>query len=126
MTLGERALRIVLPPTDRRHVLGELDELRALRASREGPGEAERWRRRQVWLFVLRALPTFWWRRPFSGLLQYMANRDGGSKPLDTLRSDVRFGARAFMRRPGFALAVVAILGFVFFNVAKRRFADEV
>jgi predicted permease len=110
MTLGEKALRIVLPPTDRRHVLDELEELRALRAARTTPDEADRWRRRQVWLFVVRALPTFWWRRPFCGFLQYMANRDGGTRPLDTLLGDIRFGARAFIRRPGFALAVVGIL----------------
>ncbi len=109
--LGERLLRLVLPPTDRKHILDELDELHLLQASKVGEAAAEKWRRKQIWGFVIKALPTFWWRRPLSGILQAMAQRDGKLSAVDTLRQDLRFAFRSFRRRPGFNLAAILILG---------------
>jgi predicted permease len=110
-TLGERLLRVVLPPDDRRHVLDELEELYRLHRERVGPEEAEAWRRRQLWIFVLKALPTFWWKRPLAGWLGLFSNRDGHPGSFDILRQDLRFAYRSFLRRPGFVLAAVLILG---------------
>ena len=110
-TLGEALLKVVLPASDRRHVLDELDEL--CRMQRKGLGQegAERWRRRQIWIFVLKALPTFWWKRPLSGFLGRLSNRDGRLGLFDVLRQDLRFAYRSFLRRPGFVLTAVLILG---------------
>ena len=110
-SISERLLQIVLPLSDRKHVLDELGELAELQAGKLGDHGAERWRRRQVWAFVFKALPTFWWRRPFSGFLRIMAERDGRLGFWDTLRQDLRFAFRSFRRRPGFSLAAVLILG---------------
>lgn len=110
-TLGEYFLALVLPPTDRRHVQDELDELYEVQVRRKGEAGARRWRRRQVWRFVVRALPTFWWRRPLSGFLALMANRDGTLGVGDTARQDLRFAFRSFRRKPGFSLIVITILG---------------
>lgn len=109
--LGERALRLVLPRSDRRHILDEVDELHRIKAAKEGRRVADRWRSRQIWMFVLRALPTFWWRRPLRGYLRVMSQRDGRLGVLDVLVQDLRFAWRAFLRRPGFAVAAVLILG---------------
>ena len=109
--LSEWALRVVLPRSDRQHILDELDELHRMRTARHGREAADRWRERQIWSFVLRALPTFWWRRPLRGYLRVMAQRDRRLSALDILRQDLRFAWRAFLRRPGFALAAIVILG---------------
>jgi putative ABC transport system permease protein len=109
--LGERLLKLVLPPTDRRHILDELDELHLLQASRVGKAAADQWRHKQIWGFVFRALPTFWWRRPLSGFLRTVVHRDGRLSALDTLRQDLGFAVRSFRRRPGFSLAAILILG---------------
>jgi len=110
-SLGERLLKIVLPRSDRKHILDELDELQEHRALKVGKAAADRWRRKQIWSFVVKALPTFWWRRPLSGFLRVMAERDGKLGFWDTLRQDLRFAARSFRRKPGFALAAILILG---------------
>ena len=108
---GELLLKIVLPRADRRHILDELDELHQIQVQKVGEKAAGRWRQKQVWTFVFRALPTFWWRRPLSGFLHAMALRDGRLGFWDTLRQDIRFAARSFRRKPGFALAAILILG---------------
>jgi putative ABC transport system permease protein len=110
-SLGERLLKIVLPRSDRKHILDELDELYQIQLQKVGEKAAERWRRRQIWSFVVKALPTFWWRRPLSGFLRVMAERDGKLGFWDPLRQDLRFAARSFRRKPGFALAAILILG---------------
>jgi hypothetical protein len=110
-SLSEGLLRLVLPPTDRKHILDELDELSELKVRKMGEDAAVRWRQRQIWGFVFKALPTFWWRRPVSGFLQLMANRDGRLGFWDNLRQDLRFAFRSFRRKPGFALAAILILG---------------
>ena len=110
-SLAEMILRIVVPPEDRRHILDELDELCELRAESDGGEEAERWRRRQIWGFIARALPVFWWKRPLSGVLGLMTNRDGRLSTLELLRQDLRFAFRSFLKRPGFAVAAILILG---------------
>ncbi len=108
---GEWCLKAVLPRSDRQHILDELDELHELQVLKVGEVAADRWRRRQIWTFVFRALPTFWWRRPLSGFLRAMAQRDGKVSFWDTLRQDLRFAFRSFKRRPGFSLAAILILG---------------
>ena len=47
-------LGVLLPPTDRGHVLAELDELHELRGRRVGREEADLWYRRQARRFTLR------------------------------------------------------------------------
>jgi putative ABC transport system permease protein len=110
-SLSERLFTIVLPPSDRKHILDELEELYQVQLQKVGEKAAEGWRRKQIWSFVVRALPTFWWRRPLSGFLRVMAQRDGRLSFWDTLGQDLRFAFRSFRRKPGFALAAILILG---------------
>ncbi len=110
-SLPESILAWVVPQEDRRHIVDELDELVEIRARRMGPEGAERWRRRQVWGFVLRALPVFWWKRPLMGFLGLISNRDGRLSGLEIIRQDLRFAIRSFRKRPAFTLAAVLILG---------------
>jgi predicted permease len=91
--------------------LDELGELAEMQAERLGTDGAERWRRRQIWTFVFKALPTFWWRRPLSGFIRIMAERDGKLGFWDVLGQDVRFALRSLRRRPGFSWAAILILG---------------
>lgn len=109
--LSELFLALVLPRSDYRHVLAELEELHTIQVQERGREAADRWRRRQVWGFVFRALPTFWWKRPLRGLVGNPGGADGKITPFDVLRQDLRFAFRSFVRRPGFALAAIIILG---------------
>jgi len=109
--LGQSLLGIVLPPSDRGHILDELDELHELKVLKVGAAEANRWRRRQIWGFVFKALPTFWWRRPLSGFLRIMAEREGKLGFWEILRQDLHFAFRSFRGKPGFSLAAILILG---------------
>jgi putative ABC transport system permease protein len=109
--LAEWILRIVVPKEDRRHILDELDEMYQAKVGSVGGKKAESWRRKQIWGFILRALPVFWWKRPLTGFLGLMSNRDGRLGTLDILRQDLRFAFRSFLKRPAFALAAILILG---------------
>jgi len=110
-SLQEWLLRVVVPPDDRRHILHELDELHDLKALKLGGPAARRWRRRKLWGFVIRALPVFWWKRPLSGFLGILSNRDGRLGALDLLRQDLQFAFRSFLRKPAFTTAAILILG---------------
>ena len=109
-SLPELLLTAVLPAEDGRHVLDELGEVAEARARKTGPVEAERWRRRQIWGFVLRALPVFWWKRPLRGFLGLLSNRDGRLGAVDRIRQDLRFALRSLRKRPTFTAAAVLIL----------------
>jgi putative ABC transport system permease protein len=110
-SLAEQVLRVVVPPEDRRHILDELDELYEAKAAKLGAEEALRWRRRQIWRFVARALPVFWWKRPLTGAMGLMSNRDGRLSSMDLVRQDLRFAFRSFVKKPGLAVSAVLILG---------------
>ena len=110
-TLAEWLLRIVVPAGDRRHILDELEELHQLKALKLGGPAANRWRRRKLWGFAIRALPVFWWKRPLSGFLGLLSNRDGRLGSVDLLRQDLRFALRSFVRKPAFTTAAILILG---------------
>ena len=110
-SLAEQVLRVVVPPEDRRHILDELDELYEVKAARLGAEEALRWRQKQIWRFVARALPVFWWKRPLAGAMGLMSNRDGRLSSADLLRQDLKFAFRSFLKKPGLAVSAVLILG---------------
>ncbi len=109
--ISEWVLGLVVPREDRRHVLDELRELAEAQASKLGPDAAERWRRRQIWGFVARALPVFWWKRPLRGVLGLMSNRDGRLSGQELFRQDLRFALRSFRKKPIFSVTAILILG---------------
>ena len=80
--LAEWVLKIVVPPEDRRHILDELDELYQVKVGKAGREEADAWRKKQIWGFVLKALPVFWWKRPLSGFLGLLSNRKRNAREL--------------------------------------------
>jgi len=88
-----------------------MEELHQLKALKVGGPAASRWRRRKLWGFVIRALPVFWWKRPLSGFLGLLSNRDGRLGSVDLLRQDLRFALRSFLRKPAFTTAAILILG---------------
>ena len=110
--LGERLLRVVLPPTDRQHILDELDELHRSQdvESRAKPplngGAGNRSGASSSRLF-----PPSGGGDLFPGFSRPWPNETGSWALWDTLRQDLRFAFRSFRRRPGFSLAAILILG---------------
>jgi hypothetical protein len=84
-----RILRLVLPRSDRRHVLNELGELYECRVRSQGREAADRWYRRQVRTFVLRVLlPGGRWRRASKDPGENRERRKTGNR-LDVLWQDI-------------------------------------
>ncbi len=110
-TAAARILRLVLPLTDRRHVLDELEELYELRVQSQGQEAANRWYRRQVRTFALRVLlPGRGRRRAPKGPEEHWRQRKRRNR-LDVLWQDLCFALRTIRRWPGFTVMIVLILG---------------
>ncbi len=102
-----RILRLVLPRSDRRHVLNELGELYECRVRSQGREAADRWYRRQVRTFVLRVLlPGGRWRRASKDPGENRERRKTGNR-LDVLWQDIRLAIRSAGKQPVFSATVL-------------------
>jgi predicted permease len=125
------ALRLFLSREDRRVVLDELGELRALRRASLGERGARRWLRRELLRYPARLLAE----RVRRGLRSALsgARRLGASSPgpgLSTLGIELRSSLRALRRNPRFVLAVTLTLALgvgaatAILTVTKRVLVD--
>lgn len=100
---AERLLSRALPDALRDAVLGDLAEERALREAEHGRAAAARWHRSQV----LRSLAPALLHR----LVHRPRKEESMRRFLDARLHDLRFGARTFLRSPGFAASALLVLG---------------
>lgn len=109
-TLGMWLLRILLPAHFREHILDELEELYELHVRSDGQESADRWRQRQVWRLVLRALLSRRALRSTSANLPEDERLTVKRDPIGELRQDLRFAVRTLRRRPMFTGAALMAL----------------
>lgn len=100
---ARRWLARVVPAEERDIVVGELDELYRVQATKRGTRAADRWYLRQVIGFTLRA-----WRIRRATTID--EDEEGGMGWTEGLVGDVRWALRGLRKRPGFTFVSIATL----------------
>jgi len=102
-------LRLLLPAAVRDEALDELADGHALRLTRNGRRAADRWYRRQLPWFALRLRLAMMTGGPLATPPIPEPSLDRRER-MSTMAADVRYGARAMMRNPGFTAVAVLTL----------------
>ncbi len=108
--LAERLLRLVLPADVRDEALDDLADLHRERETTLGRGSANRWYWLQLPRFALRIRMAVAIGGPLDAPGPRPLPDPPGDKAMNQLLSDLRHGARALRRTPGFTLIAVATL----------------
>jgi putative ABC transport system permease protein len=102
----------LLPPDERRVVLGELEELYRLRRARDGEPTARAWLGRQLAQYPYRLLlERLRPRRSPAGASPARQRTDSSGGAMRDLTNDLRHGLRSLARTPSLAVTVVLTVG---------------